>query len=184
MRILLYGGTFDPIHHGHLLLAQDAMEALGADEVHFILAAISPHKLERQPTPAALRREMLAAALAGEPRFVLDDQEIHRPGPSYTIDTVEVIHAAHPEAELLYLIGQDNVALLSTWHRFAELEKLVEFVVLRRAGGAPGVPGLLPRRVDISSTEVRERIAQGRSIRYLVPEPVRLLIEQHSLYLP
>jgi nicotinate-nucleotide adenylyltransferase len=185
MRLALYGGTFDPIHLGHLLLARDALEVLKLDRVLFIPAALSPHKLSTSPAPAELRREMLAAALAGEPGFVLDDSELSRPGPSFAIDTVERIRAIHPEAELHYLIGADNVPELHTWRRIDDLRRMVEFVVFGRGQeGAKETGGLriLPRRIDISATEVRRRVAQGASIRYLVPEPVRILITDHQLY--
>jgi nicotinate-nucleotide adenylyltransferase len=182
MRLVLFGGTFDPIHHAHLILARDALEQLAADRVVFIPAAISPHKLTRIPAPPQLRREMVAAALEGEPRFVLDDQELHRPGPSYTYDTVVAVRARHPGAEILYLVGHDNLAALGTWHRYEELKALVQFVVLQRSGQlTPGL-SVLQRRLDISSTDVRERVARGVSIRYLVPESVRIIIEQNHLY--
>lgn len=183
MRLILFGGTFDPIHHGHLILARDALETLAADRVVFIPAAISPHKLALAPSPPDVRRAMVAAAIAGEERFVLDDRELSRPGPSYTYDTVVELRAEWPGAELLYLVGFDNVGALETWYRFHDLEKLVRFIVLRRAGveASKSSPGL-ERRVDISSTEIRERVAQGLPISYLVPEPVRGIIEQNQLY--
>jgi nicotinate-nucleotide adenylyltransferase len=182
-RIALYGGTFDPVHHGHLILARDAIEMLTLDRVIFIPAAISPHKLGTSPTLAHLRRDLVAAAIDGEERFSLDDREIHREGPSFTIDTVEALHALHPSAQLFYLIGGDNLPMLQTWHRFEELRALVEFVVFDRHDHSAGHSfTTLPRRLDISATEIRERIARGASIRYLVPEPVRTLIEHHRLY--
>jgi nicotinate-nucleotide adenylyltransferase len=189
LRVGLYGGTFDPIHHGHLILARDAIEQLGLDRIVFLPAAISPHKLARAPAPAELRREMVAAAIAGEPRFEMDDSELRRSGPSFSIDSVERFRARHPEARLYYLIGADNVRDLSTWRRIEELRRMVQFVVFGR-GGENSEPNseeahefpVLPRRIDISATEIRRRVASGISIRYLVPEPVRLLIESHHLY--
>jgi nicotinate-nucleotide adenylyltransferase len=181
--LALYGGTFDPIHHGHLILARDAMERLGAERVIFIPAAISPHKLHLSPSPAQARRAMVAAAIADEPRFELDDRELAREGPSFTIDTVEAIHGERPGAKLLYLLGTDNLAALETWHRIDDLRRLVEFVVLERSTtGGTGEQASLPRRLDISSTEIRDRIARGASIRYLVPESVRAIIESLPLY--
>ena len=162
MRVALYGGTFDPIHHGHLILARDAIELLELDRVIFIPAAI-----------------------LGEPRFELDESELARTGPSYTIDTVEAMRARRPDTRLFYLIGHDNVAKLDTWHRIGDLRRLVEFIVFGRGEhDAPHPFPTLPRRVDISASEIRDRVARGASIRYLVPEPVRLLIEQHRLYRP
>jgi nicotinate-nucleotide adenylyltransferase len=183
MRITLYGGTFDPIHHGHLILARDALEELNLERVIFIPAALSPHKLASTPTAPDIRRQMLAAAIAGEPRFELDDLELDRVGPSFTIDTVESVRARLPGAKLFYLIGGDNVAQLHTWRRIDELRELVQFVVFDR--GAETAPHNFPtlrRRIDISATEIRRRVARDESIRYLVPEPVRLLIGQNHLY--
>ncbi len=182
-RIGIFGGTFDPVHNGHLILARDAMEALGLERVIFVPAALSPHKLGSQPAPAPLRLEMLAGAIAGEPGFDLDASELDRPGPSFTIDTVEALRARFPLARCIYLIGRDNEAKLAEWRRYEELRQMTEFVVLdrREEGQAEGVRAV-PRRIDISATEIRERIARGASIRYLVPEPVRKLIEQHRLY--
>jgi nicotinate-nucleotide adenylyltransferase len=185
MRLALYGGTFDPIHHGHLLLARDALETLQLDRVIFIPAALSPHKLTTSPAPAELRREMLAAALADEPGFEIDDSELQRPGPSFAIETVERIHAAYSNAKLHYLIGADNVRELHTWRRIDDLRRLAEFVVFGRGSRVSKDPGdfqVLPRRIDISATEIRRRVACGASIRYLVPEPVRSLIAAHHLY--
>lgn len=182
-RIGLYGGTFDPIHHGHLVLARDAIEQLALDRVVFIPAALSPHKLATSPVAPAIRRDMVAAAIAGEARFELDDSEIHRTGPSFTIDTVEQVRAARPGSALFYFIGEDNVAALHTWRRIDELRQLVQFVVFGRGEGAAvhDFP-LLSRRIDISATEIRTRVARGESIRYLVPESVRAIIAQHHLY--
>ena len=183
MKLALYGGTFDPIHHGHLILAADALGVLGVDRVIFIPAAVSPHKLTRPTAPAAVRLQMVAAAIEGEPRFELDDSELSREGPSYTIDTVEHIQARFPGAQLHCLIGADNVAQLGTWRRIAELRQLVQFVVFTRgtAGSEAGFP-TLPRRIDISASEIRARVARGDSIRYLVPERVRSIIAAQHLY--
>ncbi len=180
MRIAIYGGSFDPIHHGHLILARDALERLKLDRVLFVPAAISPHKPGRRPAPAGLRREMIAAAIAGEPAFELDDCELSREGPSYSIDTAEYLRARFPGATLLYLIGQDNVALLATWRRIEDLRELVEFVVFDRGADTAGEG--LNRRLDISATEIRQRVARMVSIRYLLPDAVRDIIERHQLY--
>lgn len=183
LRLGVYGGTFDPIHHGHLILAREALEELALDRVIFIPAALSPHKLDTAPTPPALRRDMVAAAIAGEPRFTLDDREVHRSGPSFTIDTVEELRAEHPGVELFYFIGGDNLAKLHTWRRIDDLRRLAQFVVLGRGGesGSEEFPRI-SRRVDLSATEIRQRVAQGKSIRYLVPDSVLALIEHHHLY--
>jgi len=185
LRLALYGGTFDPIHHGHLLLAREALEKLDLDRVIFIPAGLSPHKLARNPAPAALRRTMVAAAIADEPRFVLDDAELYQPGPSFSIDTVERIAAQFPGAQLHYLIGADNLRELHTWRRIDDLCRIVQFVVFGRgadvADDSRGFP-TLPRRIDISATDIRARVACGASIRYLLPEPVRSIITENHLY--
>jgi nicotinate-nucleotide adenylyltransferase len=185
MRLAIYGGTFDPIHHGHLLLAREALEVLELDRVLFIPAALSPHKLHTSPAPAEVRLAMLAAALADEPGFLLDDAEILLPGPSFAIDTVERIRALHPDAAIHYLIGADNLAKLHTWRRIDDLRRLAEFVVLGRGkAGEEGSSGfrVLSRRIDISATDIRQRVALGASIRYLVPESVHSIIADHQLY--
>jgi nicotinate-nucleotide adenylyltransferase len=183
MKLALYGGTFDPIHHGHLILAREAMETLGLDRVVFIPAAQSPHKLHREPALPRVRLEMVQAAIAGEPRFGCDDAEVERPGPSFTIDTVERYAAAQPAAELYYFIGHDNVRELRTWRRITELRQLARFVVFDRAGCDLQHDFLhITRQVDISATEVRARVARGESIRYLVPGSVRTIIDREKLY--
>ena len=200
MRTALYGGSFDPIHHGHLILAREAMEQLSLDRVIFIPAAQSPHKLTRTPAPPVVRLAMVRAAIAGEPRFECDDSETKREGPSFSVDTVEAWRAKFPHDEFFCLIGEDNVRELHTWRRYEELRAMVQFVVFGRdaypSHGADhvyvtidtGVSALLhempvvQRRVDISATEVRKRVAQRRSIRYLVPEAVREIIETHQIY--
>jgi nicotinate-nucleotide adenylyltransferase len=199
MRTALYGGSFDPIHHGHLILAREAMEQLALDRVVFIPAAQSPHKLTRMPAPPQVRLAMVSVAIAGEPCFECDSSEIEREGPSFTVDTVEAWRAKAPDDELFLLIGEDNVRELPTWRRYGELCDMVEFVVFGRDPATPPrdytyvtfemgartplreMP-VIQRRVDISATEVRKRVAQGRSIRYLVPEAVRAIIAAHRLY--
>ena len=185
MNLALYGGTFDPIHHGHLILAREALEQLALERVFFVPAGLSPHKLARTPAPAALRHAMLVAALADEPRFALDDAELHAPGPNFAIETVERYAAEFPGARLHYLIGADNLRELHTWRRIAELRQRVQFVVFGRKADAVeeahGFPEV-PRRIDISATEIRARVARGASIRYLLPEPVRTIITEHHLY--
>ena len=182
-KIGIFGGTFDPIHHGHLILGRDAIEALELESVIFIPASISPHKLERAPTPADLRLAMLRAGIENEPRFAVDTMEIERPSPSYAVETVELLRQRDPSARFIYLIGEDNVPRLPTWHRFAELETMVEFVVLDRSGLKTEHPyPALRRHLDISATDIRNRVASGRSIRYLVPPAVEVIIRERQLY--
>ncbi len=183
MKIALYGGTFDPIHHGHLILARTAREELELDQVVFVPAALSPHKLASNPAPAAIRLEMVHAAVDGEPGFAVDESEVQRTGPSFAIETVESWRHRNPEAQLFYLIGEDNVAELPTWRRYKDLLRLAQFVVFGRgaSNGAHSFP-IVARRFDISATDLRERVARGHSIRYLVPDSVRSIIETRELY--
>ena len=182
-KIGIFGGTFDPIHHAHLVLARDALEQLQLESVIFIPAAIAPHKLGRTTAPAEIRREMVRVAIEGEPRFCLDAMELERPAPSYTVDTVEALKAREPDTEFVCLIGEDNVAGLPTWHRFADLSKMVPFVVLDRSGLKTAHPYPVVRRLlDISASDIRNRVARGQSIRYLVPPAVEKIIRERQLY--
>lgn len=184
MKIGLYGGSFDPIHHGHLILAREALEQLALDRIIFIPAFISPFKQDSHPAPAPLRLEMVRAAIAGEERFGCSDFEIGRSGPSYSIDTVREFKRLYPEDEFFYLIGDDNLPTLHAWHQIDILRELVTFVVLsRQALPAPPDMPVVQRQVDISSTEIRNRVACGRSIRYLLPMEVSHLIKNNGLYL-
>ena len=183
-KIAIYGGTFDPVHHAHLILARDALETLGLDEVIFIPAAVSPLKKTAPVASGELRLAMLRAAIKDEPKFAADDCELCRPSPSYTIDTVERVRRLHSVTSIYCLIGEDNVDTLTNWHRFAELEKMVQFVVLDRRGQpASHCYRVIDRKIDISATEIRTRVASGRSIRYLVPSTVEEIIRREKLYL-
>ena len=182
-KIGIFGGTFDPIHYGHLILARDALEQLHLDSVLFIPAALSPHKMEQRPADNERRVEMLRAAIEGEPRFCFDELELHRPPPSYTVETIETLKRREPDSEFVCLIGEDNVAELSTWHRFADLSKMVRFAVLDRTGLRTEHPfPTIRRHIDISATDIRNRVARGQSIRYLVPPAVENLIRERQLY--
>jgi nicotinate-nucleotide adenylyltransferase len=181
LKIGLYGGTFDPIHHGHLILARQAKEELGIDKLVFIPAAENPFK--KQGTPALHRFEMVRLALEGQPEFFLDSIEIDRGGISYAYDTVQVYREKYPGANLYFLIGDDNVSELPKWHRFAELEKLVQFVVLSRSEIISKIKyPIIKRHFDISATEIRNRVANGLPITYLVPEKVHCYIDENKLY--
>jgi nicotinate-nucleotide adenylyltransferase len=182
-RIGIYGGSFDPIHHGHLILAREALETLPLDAIIFVLAAQSPHKPDRAPSPSAIRWEMLEVAIADEAGFSASRLELDRPVPSYSVDTIEALRAANPEAEFYFLIGQDNLAKLPEWHRFDDLRQLVQFVVLDRSGEKVeyAFPAIR-RKIDISATTIRKRVASGQSIRYLVPEAVERIIRRRKLY--
>jgi nicotinate-nucleotide adenylyltransferase len=183
-KMAIYGGTFDPVHHAHLILARDALEILGVDEVIFVPAAISPLKKAAPIASSESRLAMLRAAVKGESRFSVEDCELRRPPPSYTIDTVEELRGRNSDAAIYCLVGEDNVARLTKWHRFAELEKMVRFIVLDRTGQPPSHSyPVIERKIDIAATEVRKRVASGRSIRYLVPPAVEEIIRRQKLYL-
>jgi nicotinate-nucleotide adenylyltransferase len=183
MRIGIYGGTFDPVHHGHLILALQALEEFKLDRLVFVPAAESPFKIHNHTAPAADRLAMLRLAIADEDRFSVDPLEMERGGISYSIDTIKMFRSRDPQAELFFLVGEDNADRLTEWHRFEELKKLVCFVVLSRSEDfqSPEYP-VVQRRIEISSTEIRNRVANQESITYLVPESVKRYIEQHQLY--
>ncbi|HZR06123.1 MAG TPA: nicotinate-nucleotide adenylyltransferase [Candidatus Udaeobacter sp.] len=183
-KIAIYGGTFDPIHHGHLIVAREALEKLDAAEVIFIPARTSPLRKTAPVARDEIRLLMIQAAIENEPGFAVDDCELRRPSPSYTIDTIEQIRQRERDATIYCLIGEDNVDKLTKWRRFADLEKMVRFVVLDRSGQRPHhTYPLIRRKIDISATEIRKRVATGRSIRYFVPPAVEEIIRREKLYL-
>ncbi|HEY8965799.1 MAG TPA: nicotinate-nucleotide adenylyltransferase [Candidatus Methylacidiphilales bacterium] len=205
LRLGLYGGTFDPVHHGHLIGARDALEQAMLDAVVWIPCARSPHKEGGPLASDADRLALLRAALdeAEEPRFLLSRIEIARAkadpeAPSYTIDTVRAFAAAFPGAELFWIIGADQMPQLGTWKEAAALRRLVTFLVMDRlpAGGrkSASVPAQRtrtpahlfplpsPRAVSISSTEIRRRVAEGLPVGHLVPKGVAAAIAKRKLY--
>lgn len=183
MRTGIFGGSFDPVHHGHLILARAACEELGLDRVIFIPANLSPHKTESRPATAQDRLAMLQRAIEGEPGFEASDVELLRPPPSYTVETLRELKARHPGDELVLLIGADNVAKFDTWREPEEIRQHARIAVLDRANHTPHHDWPVVRRlVDISSTDIRERAARGRSIRYLTPDSVCDYIARHGLY--
>jgi nicotinate-nucleotide adenylyltransferase len=182
-KIAIYGGTFDPIHHGHLIVAREALERLGTDEVIFIPARVSPLRKAAPIARDEIRLLMIQAAIENEPGFAVDDCELRRPPPSYTIDTVEQIRSKG-DVTIYCLIGEDNVGELTKWRRFADLEKMVHFIVLDRTGQQPShVYPVIHRKIDISATEIRKRVATGRSIQYFVPPAVEQIVRREKLYL-
>lgn len=185
----LLGGSFDPIHHGHLLVAQAAVDTLGLTQLRFVVARQQPFKRQGHGASADARAAMVEAAIAGEPRFAVERSELGRTGPSYTIDTLQDLASRMPDAvPFVLLVGADAAADLDSWHRSDQISRFAEVVTFRRAGSAP-VGGALGFRtidvphVEISSTEIRARVRNGRSIRYWVPESVAAYIASHRLYL-
>lgn len=189
MKLGIYGGSFDPVHLGHLLVAQAALEELGLDRLFFIPAARSPFKAENQPAPDAVRLQLLRLALAGKTNCEVDDQEIRRGGTSYTIDTLRDYTKRFSGAKLFYLIGADNAAKLNEWRDAGELAKLAEFVAVPRPGGADAVfpPPFRGRTLRgfpfaVSSSEIRTRVKAGLTIEHLVPAAVAGTIREARIY--
>jgi len=192
MRIGLFGGSFDPVHNAHVALARVALEHLRLDELRWIPAG-QPWQKTRTMTSAEHRAAMVALAVAGDPRFVLERCEIERAGPSYTLDTVRALRACTPGAEWFLVIGQDQYGSLSTWHGWRELLGVATLGVAARGGEAPqpdaavaahphSMVALPLPRDDVSATEVRRRAAAGEDIDRLVPPAVARYIDQHRLY--
>ena len=188
-RLGVFGGTFDPPHVGHLIVAHDAADELALDRVLMMVSARPPHRSAADPSPAPLRLEMLEAAVADDPVLEASDLELHRPGPSYTADTLAELRRRHADDELLLLIGVDQWRQLGSWKDPHRLAGLATIAVMARAGETPTDNGLglawrscTVTRVDVSATEIRERVRRGRSIHALVPAPVRAIIEGNGLY--
>ena len=190
-RLGLFGGSFDPVHLGHLLVAQAAREELKISPLVFIPAAQSPFKPGIELAPGAERLRLLRLALAGQPDCAVDDQEISRGGISYTIDTVSDYSNRFPEAELFYLIGADHVNLLPKWREAKQLASLVEFVIIPRPGQPAAADPPPPFRthrlrgfpLGVSSSEIRERVRAGLPIHWLTPRAVAEAIHNNRLYL-
>ncbi|QDT55594.1 Nicotinate-nucleotide adenylyltransferase [Caulifigura coniformis] len=219
MRLGLYGGTFDPVHFGHLLLAETCREVARLDEVWFIPTGTPPHKPGVEIAPAKSRREMLELAIAGLPQFQVSRLEIDRPGPHYTVDTLRLVREQRPEDELFLLIGKDSLFDLPTWRDPRAISELANIVAVNRTSrswdkdfedarfkqfGRPepvnpylfsadveitGHPGLVFEvdfvtmpQMDISATDLRQRVAAERSIRFQTPRAVEQYIRAHRLY--
>jgi nicotinate-nucleotide adenylyltransferase len=190
MKLGLFGGSFDPVHLGHLLVAQAAVEELGLDRLFFIPAAQSPFKPEHQPAPAAARLQLLRLALAGRSNCEVDEQEIRRGGISYTVETLRDYRRRFPQAELFYLIGADNAAKLNEWREADELAQLAEFVAIPRPGGtAASFPPPFRGRMlkgfpmGVSSSQIRARVKAGLPIDHLVPPFVAGAIRAAKIYI-
>lgn len=188
MRIGILGGSFDPPHVGHLLVASDAVEALELDRLLFIPAGVSPFKAHQPPADGAHRLKMLELMVGEDGRFAVDPVEIHRAGLSYTADTLTALRQRWPEASLTLLVGTDAAASLHAWHDVQRIVSLASIAVLRRGGEPfvfpPGITGrvLDTRRVDVSSTEIRQRIRSGAPVHGFVPESVAAYLASTGLY--
>ena len=192
----VFGGTFDPIHHGHLAIAEEAREALGLAIVRFVPAAASPFKTDRDVTPAEHRLAMVEAAIAGNPRFEASRMEMERPAPSYTVDTLERLSSRGP-TDLWLILSSEALAGFPRWRDPDRILELARIAVVPRAGFDPLGPAWVEEHLagraerftflagpllPISGSVVRRRAALGRSVRYLVPDAVARYIVQHRLY--
>ncbi|MCI0654743.1 MAG: nicotinate-nucleotide adenylyltransferase [Methylococcaceae bacterium] len=202
------GGSFDPVHFGHLRTAVEIKESLNLDELRLVPCREPPHR-PMPLAPAELRVNMLERAIGNEPGLLVDTRELDRPGPSYTYETLESLRDEFPEQALGLILGQDAFSGLQSWHRWQELPKLAHFIVLQRPGYRPGIPKALsqharcrfPNRaegfngsksggvyfqkvsqLEISSSAIREIIGQDKNARFLLPEPVLELIRRQHLY--
>ncbi|MBW2146729.1 MAG: nicotinate-nucleotide adenylyltransferase [Deltaproteobacteria bacterium] len=213
MRIGILGGTYNPIHLGHLRLAEEVRELFDLKEVHFIPAFIPPHKQEETIASAHHRMAMVRMAVMSNPAFIASDRELKRKGPSYTVDTLRELHRIYdPPLQPYFILGMDTYLEIATWSRYQELFHLCHFVVVSRPGYHwKEIRTVLPveiahefcynkkkdgylhhsghltyfrdiHRYEISSSEIRMSVREGRSIRYLVPDAVRRYIEQEGLY--
>jgi nicotinate-nucleotide adenylyltransferase len=199
-RIGLFGGSFDPVHLGHLLIAQCCLETLQLDQLRWLPNRLSPLKQDRPPAAPIHRLTMLELAVAGHPQMQIDRRELDRPGPSYTVDTLEELSQQQPEQQWYWLVGADCLGELPLWHRPERILELAQLVVVQRGGQPPIDWGILTRwlgpeqlaqtqslsvhvpQIEISSSELRERVAGGLSLRYRVPAAVEQYIRQHQLY--
>ncbi len=195
-RLGMFGGAFDPPHLAHVALARCAIEQLGLDELRVFPTGQAWHK-SRTLTPAGHRLAMARLAFAGVGRAVVDDRELRREGPTYTIDTLRELQAEHPGAELVLVIGADQADALPTWREAAEIPRIATISIAERARpqepagafDASRVPGGRWERISLppmpfSATEIRQRLSAGQGITHLVPEPVARYIDQHHLYPP
>ena len=195
MRIGVYGGTFDPIHLGHLILAETCRAACALDQVWFVVAGAPPHK-RGDRTAVKHRLEMVSLAVAGNPAFLVSERETDRPGPHYSVETLEAIRRDHPADDLCFLIGGDSLIDLPQWREPGRILQLASLIVANRAGFNPPTLDLSADRdhpaqpiqhvaippIGIASSDLRRRLAAGESIRYQVPHAVEAYIAAHKLY--
>ena len=200
MRIGVFGGTFDPVHLGHLILAEQCREQGQLDQVLYVPAARPPHKRDQPLTPFAQRAEMLALAIAGQPAFRVDELERERPGPSFTVETLEAIHVRQPADELFLVIGSDTLDDLPQWREPVRVLELAGLLVAARPNWEmPTAETLraalqLPREatlrlqvvqmplIEISSRDLRRRASEGRSISFMLPRAVEVFIREKHIY--
>lgn len=193
----VFGGTFDPPHLGHLILADEARQALGLERVLWVLAGQPPHKADRPISPEAVRVEMVEAAIADAGYFSLSRIDLDRPAPHYSVDTLRLLRERNPRDDYAYLMGSDSLGDLASWHQPAEFVAACDLIGVMQRPGAEAEVGALEQRipgiseklhlfnaplVGISGFEIRERVRQGRSYRYLVLPRVAEIVVRHGLY--
>lgn len=197
MRLCVFGGTFDPIHHAHLFVAEDARAQFALDRVVFVPNGEPPHKSRGVQASAEDRFRMVQLAIEGNPAFAASRVEIDRVGPSYTVDTIRELRQEYPNAELFFLTGVDAVAEVQTWFQYEELLRLCRFIAATRPGYTLAMlrgrlPAAVLKRIEplpspylaIASTDIRHRVRRGTPIRYLTPDSVADYIAAHGLYRP
>jgi nicotinate-nucleotide adenylyltransferase len=193
----VFGGTFDPPHLGHLILAAEAHAQLALDRLLWVLTPDPPHKREQSIAPLEHRLAMIKLAIAGDPQFELSNVDLARPGPHYAVYTINILAGQNPAAKLIYLMGGDSLRDLPTWHRPADFIAACQLIgVMRRPGDAINLPGLETQfpgltakvrfveapLIDIAAHAIRARIAGGRPFRYFLPSEVYKYIQKHNLY--
>jgi len=191
LRIGIFGGTFNPPHAGHLIVAESVCEQLNLDKLFFVPSYISPHKMKGEDRLALHRLQMVRLAVRLNPHFDVSDLEVVRKGRSYTYETVEAFHRKYRSAKLFFIIGADNFAEFHTWKNPERIVELASIVVMNRPLHAAskvkkkfskGTEYASVPDIQISSTEIRKLVEEGRSIRYLVPQVVLHYIQRHKLY--
>jgi nicotinate-nucleotide adenylyltransferase len=190
VRLGIFGGSFDPPHVGHLLAAVDAFEALSLDKLIFVPAAVQPLKAGMAAAAPHHRLSMVRLLAGADPRFGVDAVEIERAGLSYTVDTLETFAQRFPSAERFFIVGEDAMTAFAAWKAPQQILRLAHVAILRRPGAAGADPSRAPdgtislstRLIEVSSTEIRERVRDGKSIRGFVPESVAAFIETERLY--
>ncbi len=189
-RVGILGGTFDPLHLGHLLIAQEVQGRLTLDQVFFIPAALPPHKKKVKISPAWHRLQMVKLAVKNNPKFKVLDLELKRKGASYTVDTLSELNRRYPGTQFFLILGEDNLEFIKSWKEPEEIFRLAKVIFVPRPGFKnnqsqsrlkTGKVLKLPE-IDISSTDIRNKVKKGISIRYLVPEKVLRYIQKHNLY--
>lgn len=192
MRVGIMGGTFDPIHYGHLLIAEQAREAMNLDYVWFVPAGDPPHKKHKRISSAEQRLQMVRLAIANHPCFQVNDLEIKRSGPSYTLLTIQELSKQFPDIQFFLIMGEDMVKNLPQWYKIEKILQYVQIIGLHRPGViADDIPDFVEKQVHwveeaveikLSSTFIQKQVRSGKSVRFMVPDPVYQYMKEQSLY--